>query len=259
MRRHAHLLLLATVLLLIPATVSANMVTLRLSYFIPTFKGGPDSLWRIEFDNMSFEKSDYAQGVLGFSYEYFLTREISLALSIDTYSRNKAGFYRDYIGFSFEEGDFAFPADLYTDPDFTISHIYNVSITPIQLSAKFTPLGRRIRLIPYVGGGVGMFFWNVRLRGDFVDFADDSFVFDDPDIGEVQVYPVDIVDAREDNRITFGTHVFGGLMYPIGNRLTVNAEFRYNWATGVFKESFEGFEDFDLGGYVLTAGLNYWF
>ncbi|MCJ7645236.1 MAG: hypothetical protein MUP28_12285 [Candidatus Aminicenantes bacterium] len=251
------LVLIAALIVLIPALAYSNTLTLRAGYFFPRAQGGLDSLWNIEFQQMSFKKADFRETILGFSYEYFVTRELSLALSVDTYSKRKAGHYMDYVGRAFEEGDFAFSADDYGG-ELNITHGFNVSITPIELSLKLMPLGRRVRLIPFVGGGVSMFFWSAGIRGSMVDFSDE-WIYDDPDIGDVTIYKIFQTDAREDSRIAFGYHAFGGLMFPIGNRITLEAEFRYRVGKGTFKDAFLDFEDFDLSGFSLTAGFNYWF
>jgi hypothetical protein len=254
-----HLILAAAALILVPALAFPNMFTLRAGYYFPKASGGPDGLWQIEFDQMSFKKADFNTGILGFSYEYFVSKQLSLEFSIDTYSKRKAGYYMDYVGYALDEGDFAFPADLY-EGDFSVSHGFNVSITPVQVSAKLFPIGRRNRIIPYVGGGGGIYFWSVSLRGYMVDFTDE-WVYTDPDIGDVPIYGITQTDAREDTRVTFGYHAFAGLMVPIGNRITISAEVRYHAAKGTFKSdsAFTDFEDFDLGGTAITAGLNYWF
>ena len=95
------LILIAALIVLIPALAYSNTLTLRAGYFFPRAQGGPDSLWNIEFQQMSFKKADFRETILGFSYEYFVTKELSLALSVDTYSKRKAGYYMDYVGYSF--------------------------------------------------------------------------------------------------------------------------------------------------------------
>jgi len=139
--------------------------------------------------------------------------------------------------------------------DFFPTHVFNISITPVQISAKFTPIGRKGKFIPYVGGGVGLYLWNVRLTGDLVDF-DDVWVYI-PD--GIDIYPIISVDAWESNRISFGYHAFGGVMVPFTKRMTFEVEFKYNRAQGELKEGFEGFEPFDLSAYQISLGLNYWF
>ena len=251
-------ILIAALIALMPVLAFSNTFTLRGGYFFPRAQGGPDSLWDIELQQMSFRKADFRGTILGFSFDYFLTNELSLALSADLYSKRKAGVYVDYVGYTFDEGDFAFPADIY-EGSFGIGHSFNVSITPIELSVKLMPLGRRIKLIPYVGGGATMFLWSAGIRGMLIDFTDE-WIYDDPDLGEVIIYKTNSpVDVRESSRINFGYHAFGGLMYPIGNRITLEAEFRYRMGKGRFKDAFFDFEDFDLSGFSLTAGFNYWF
>ena len=254
-----HLILIAAALILVPSLAFPNIVSVRAGYYFPKASGGPDSLWTIEFDQMSFKKSDFNATYLGFSYEYFVSKNLSFELSLDTYSRRKAGFYLDYVGISLDEGDFAFPADIYV-ADFEIAHSFNVSITPVQFSVKLLPMGRRNFIVPYLGGGIGAYIWNVNLRGEIVDFADE-WTYTDPDIGDVTIFGVAPVDTRQNARVALGFHGFAGLMVPVGNRVTISAEFRYHSAKGTFSQdgAFPDYENFDLGGYALTAGLNYWF
>jgi opacity protein-like surface antigen len=151
-------------------------------------------------------------------------------------------------------GDFAFP-DLYGQ---LIIHSFDVSQTPLSLSLKVTPLGRRVRFVPYFGGGVSLNLWTVRLKGDIVDFSD-PWIYTDPEFGDIYVYPVYYSLLEESNRVTLGYNAFAGVMVPIGNRMTLDLGIRYNFLKVKFRDSFEGFEDFDLNGYSLNAGLNFWF
>ena len=84
------LVLVLISLMLIPVAASADIFTFRYGYFVPKMSGGENSLWNIEFANMSFKKSDYQTGMIGLGYEFFLTRQLSLVLSVDFYSRDKA-------------------------------------------------------------------------------------------------------------------------------------------------------------------------
>jgi len=257
------LVFLLTLFLFAPALVFSNTVTLKLGVFIPTAKS---DLWDTEFSQMSLKKSDYYNTNFGFAFEYFVTRELSLMLSIDSYSKNKLGYYKDYVGYTAEtlgtDEDFAFPKNY--EGEFDPCHTFNVSITPIQASLKLLPLGRRGKLIPYVGGGVGVYLWNVRLLNDLIDFSDE-WTYTDPDTSEeVPVYPIKYADIREENRLSIGYHAFGGIMVPIANRTTVELEVKYNMIKGKFQEKdptigFWGFQPFDLGGYQLSIGINYWF
>jgi hypothetical protein len=254
-----YLILIAAALTLVPSLAFSNTMSVRLGYYLPKASGGPDSLWTIELDQMTFQRSDFNGTNLGFSYEYFVSKNLSFELSVDTYSRRKIGYYLDYIGFDTNLGNFAFPASLY-EGGFDIDHSFNVSITPVQFSVKLLPIGRRNRIVPYVGGGIAAYFWNVNIRGLIVDFTDEAF-YPDEELGDVPIYGIVQTDTRQNARVAFGYHGFAGLMVPIGNRITLSAEARYHAAKGKFSATgaFPDYEDFDLGGYALTAGLNYWF
>ncbi len=253
-RMKRKLILLTALFLLVPGLVFSDVVSFKVGYFIPRAQS---DLWEIELEQMTFNKSNFQNTNFCFAYEYFLTRQISVVLGFDSYSKNKVGNYIDLVGYSFIDGEFAYPDDY--EGEFVPSHVFSVSITPIQLSLKLTPMGRQDKIIPYVGGGVGVYVWTVRLQGDMVDFNDEYWDIDE----NIPVYPIYNTDARAENRIAFGYHVFGGIMIPFARRITLDVQFKYNVAKGNFSDDpgsgFEGFEAFDLGAYQISAGINYWF
>ena len=255
------LIFLLALIFLTPGFAFSNIFTFKTGLFIPRAQS---DLWTTEFENMSFSKTNYTTTNFSFAYEYFLTREVSVVLGIDSFSKNKVGNYVDYVGIELVDGDFAFPIEDYMDMgDFFPAHAFNVSITPIQLSLKLTPMGRKGKFIPYVGGGVGLYLWNVKLNGDLVDF-DDVWIYVPDNIDVYAIKSVFPPYGVEDNRISFGYHAFGGIMVPFTKRMTFEVEFKYNVAKGNFRTdpdriAFEGFEAFDLSAYQISLGLNYWF
>ena len=243
----------AILILMLPTLGFSGALSFRVGYFVPRAQ---TDLWTIEFENMTFQKSDFQTTTMGIYYEHFLTRQLSLMIGVDSYNKIRLGDYRDYVGYSFEEGDFAFPAQYYDGSP--ISHNFSVSITPVQVSLKLTPLGRRSGFIPYVGGGATLFIWSVKLLGSMVDFTDEWF-YEDPDLGDVPIYGIYDVWARAENRFSVGFQGFAGFMIPFARRLAFEAEFKYNFGKGGLGESFPDFDDFDLGGYQISLGINYWF
>ena len=244
-------MILVVLAVLTPGFVFSDLVTFKLGYFFPRAKS---DLWTTEFDNLTLKRSDYTGSIFGFSYEYFVTREIAVQLSIDGYSKQKSGAYLDYEGLSDFDGDWAYPAGSLFQPSFIPQHVYSVSVTPIQVSVKFTPLGRGQRIIPYIGGGVGLYIWSARLQGDVIDFADPWI---DLDL-DVEIYPVDTYDIRDENKLRIGFQALGGIMFPLANRISLEGEFKYNFAQGTL-DDFIGFEPFDLNGFQVSIGMNYWF
>ncbi len=267
-------------ILLVPSLAFSDSFSLRIGYFMPhalsdTYLAShPDSLWAIELSQMSFSKNKFRGTTFGVGYEYFVSKNISLAFSVDSYSKQTPGYYIDYVQFALDEGDFAFPYEFYDGDD--IQHAFRISSTPLQLSFKITPLGRKTRLIPFFGGGGGLYLYSVRIYGQMVnysptdqfgdpvdwyyDFETDTAYSNpaDPNLRDELIYPVESVNGREKGT-AFGWHAFAGFQIPIGFRATLDAEVRYHSARAKFNDWFQGFDDFDLGGLALTVGFNYWF
>jgi len=244
------LIFLTAVLILVPGFMFSDVVTFKVGYFFPR---ADSDLWQDEFDNMMFTKTGFQDSNFGFGYEYFLSNQLSVVFNVEGYSKNKLGQYENFVGIEDADGDWAYPTDFLAD--FIPTHTFSISITPIQLSLKIAPLGRRQKIIPYVGGGAGLYIWNVRMWGDLVDLSDPWVDLD----WDVEIYPIYPVDAREENKLKVGFHAFGGIMVPVANKISFEAEFKYNFAKGELTEAFEGFEPFDLSGYQISIGLNYWF
>jgi opacity protein-like surface antigen len=250
------LILLIALILTIPGFVFSDLVTFKVGYFIPQvqYDVREDNLWWIEFDQMSFSKTTYQAANFGFGYEYFFSNQFSFVLNVEGYSKNKLGQYLDYVAIIDFDGVWAYPIDEFIG-DYIPAHTFSVSVTPFQLSVKVSPLGRRGKIIPYIGGGVGVYLWTVRIFGEVVDFSDEWW---DEEF-EVAVYPIRDWDAREENKLKIGFHGFAGIMIPLANRISLEAEFKYNSVKAEFTEAFQGFEPFDLSGYQISIGMNYWF
>ena len=262
------IVILAGLALLVPTLAFADSFSIKLGYYMPRAVSDSyltqhvdTSLWGIEFDQMTFALKDFRGGIFGLSYERFLGPNLSLLVSVESFSRRRLGDYYDYDQTEFEEGWFAFPID--QEPEditdwYYISHSFKVSSTPVTASVKFTPLGRKTKLIPYVGGGVGAYFWSAGIFGEMPDFAD-PWVYTDPTLGDIEVYPVISANSRE-RGMAFGYHAFAGLQFPIGYRATIDAEARYHWAKGKFDDGYlVDFEDFELGGLAVSIGFSFWF
>jgi hypothetical protein len=253
------LILLAVAIVLIPSLAYSDILTFRLGYFSPqalnNLGSHPDSLWAIELSQMSMAKSDYRGALFGFGYEHFLSPKLSVTASVDFYNKQNGGYYLDYVSNLYNEVDRAFPyADYYGDD---ILHTFHVSMTPIQFSLKFYPLGRKSSFVPYFGGGGGPYFIRAEIYGYMIDFSDVT-TYPDPDLGDVPVYGIYYVDAHE-TKVVLGGHVFAGFMIPIGYRLTLEVEARYHFASASFDSGFIGYDKFNMSGLSLSLGINYWF
>jgi hypothetical protein len=245
----------------------ANTASFKLTYFAPRAQNGPswpNSLWTVEFETMTYTRSSFQDTSFNFAYEFFLTKELSLVFSLDTFSKSRSGAFKNYLAFQLDNQIWAVSnqnAPFMDQSTFSAMHRLSISITPLQLAIKVAPLGRRIKLIPYIGAGVGLYLWSVRLQGDIVS-SGEEYIYETFTGLQLPIYPVHSTDAYEGEgfgKITFGYHIFGGVMFPVANRMTVEIELKLNNAKGRLSQGFEGFDLFDIGSFQLSLGVNYWF
>ena len=246
-----YLILSLSFILLAPSVAFSDIFTFKAGYLHLQMKS---DLWDIEFENMDFRRDAYRDASFGLGYEYFINRQVSFVLSVEWYDKAKAGIYKNFVGENIDGEDYAFDYG----EGFGIEHVFSVSIVPIQASLKLTPYRRSGTIIPYIGGGIGLYLWNVRIQGENVNPNEWEWFYDpalDEDVPGYTIYPAD----AEESRISVGFHAFAGIMLPLVRRVTLDIEAKYNYAQGTLKDSFQGFEPFDLSGFQVTAGLSIWF
>jgi hypothetical protein len=94
--------------------------------------------------------------------------------------------------------------------------------------------------VPYVGAGGGAYWFQLKQRGDFVDFVDLS-VFG---------------DVFQASGWTPSAHVFGGTDIQLYRRLFLSLEGRYIWAAGNMGAEWVDFDPIDLSGFRIGTGIN---
>jgi len=107
---------------------------------------------------------------------------------------------------------------------------------------KILPLGSKRAFQPYVGGGLGVYFWHYSETGEFVDFVDnsifrDSFVDSGTSVGPVAVF---------------------GVRGRVSDRASLGMEGRYYWGQGDLSQDFLS-DRIDLGGFSVLATFGYRF
>jgi hypothetical protein len=96
------------------------------------------------------------------------------------------------------------------------------------------------RVVPFVGGGAGVMFYEFRQSGDFVDFVDLS-VF---------------ADSFRSQGWAPAAHVVGGVDVRIYRGLYGTLQGRYSKAAADLTSDFIDFDPIDLSGFRLSAGIN---
>jgi len=129
-----------------------------------------------------------------------------------------------------------------------INNELKLRIVPFTATVRFLPLGHHSGVVPYIGGGVGVYAWSYTERGYFIDPTDRT-----------------IIDATSDPYTASGSAtgpvVLGGVRIPAGDWM-VGGEIRYQGGLGDLPTT--GHNAFiapkiDLGGmnYLFTLGFKF--
>ena len=165
----------------------------------------------------AFDLRDFNNGTVGGEWLIGLGNNFETGVGLGFYQRTVPSVYADFVNVDGTE----------------IFQDFRLRVVPLALTLRVLPFGRHAAVQPYFGGGVGMFNWRYSEVGEFIDFTDfgvfrDRFVADGTDVGGI---------------------ILGGVRAPIGSRLAIGGEVRYQQASGCVGID-QGFlnERIDLGG-----------
>ena len=202
------------------------------------FLHGDSDFWVETEDVFTLNSGDFDGGMIGFTYLTTMSNHLEVGLNVDFYNETVFSAYRDY-----------------TDADgFSIFHDTNLSMVPLSLDVRFLPAGRYgtrgsrgqvlvRRPVFYLGGGIGVNFFEYEEVGDFVDFDLDEVVF----------------DRFQDTGAAFSTHALAGIELPVSPGLALLIEGKYTWSEENLGSDFAGLGELDLGGTSVSVGLSYSF
>jgi opacity protein-like surface antigen len=127
---------------------------------------------------------------------------------------------------------------------------------PLTVSLKIYPIGRgeqvgqyawiRKAVVPYIGGGIGGTWYELKQKGDFVDKGD-------PGLGDEFIFS----DEFTSDEWTFAQHVFAGVDIKLTRSLGLILEGRYYWANADVQGDYVGFNSIDLDGARAMIGFNW--
>lgn len=173
------------------------------------FTGGADDL-----ENISF----------GLDYLLPFNRHFSLQFGGTMYAADMTQSYRDFV-------------DNFGD---RIRHDTTLGIASGTVGLVVHPLGSDAPVSPYLGAGVGSYFWTLEEEGDFIASNDDIFFA-----------------TYEDEGVAFGYYLLAGLEAPITRSMSIFGEGRWTQADDELSDDFEGFGDIDLSGNTFLVGLSW--
>lgn len=163
---------------------------------------------------------------VGGEWLFGMTRHVEGGLGIGFYQQTVPTLYTDLVNIN----------------GTNIQQDLKLRIVPFTGSIRFLPLGNRAGVQPYIGAGVGVYYWRYSETGQFVDFQNNVFTGNFVGSGGA-VGPV----------------IMGGVRAPIGPT-SVGFEIRYQSAEGDLPND-QGFagSKIDLGGfnYLFTTSFKF--
>ena len=243
MRNSARFLFIPAILILLTATgsvmasgpVGDRAFQFKFGGFFPH---GESDFWTETEDVFTLDAGDFDGVQVGFTYLTAMSNNLEVGLNVDFYNETVFSAYRDY-----------------TDADgFRIFHDTNLSMVPLSVDVRFLPAGRYgargsrgqvlvRRPVFYLGGGIGVNFFEYEEVGDFVDFDLDEVVF----------------DRFQDTGAAFSAHALAGIEMPVTPNMGLLFEGKYTWVDENLGSDFAGLGDLDLGGTSISVGLSYSF
>ena len=124
---------------------------------------------------------------------------------------------------------------------------FRLKLLPVELNARALPLGRDKPVIVFIGGGVGLYFWEYEEVGDFV-------------INRNSTPSVIVGSASSDGR-ALGFNIHGGIEIPMSESSTFMIEVKHLYVEDhLDRRAFDSdFEPIDLSAILYSAGISFWF
>lgn len=203
-----------------------STVRVSLGEFTPD---GSSSYWLDKEIDFTGSTDEFADITLGFDYIYFWTERFGALVSVGGWQGQQTQAYRDFVDISGRD----------------ISHLTTIESVWLDVGLTFHLFDRRRAIMPYVGAGGSVVFWELTEEGEFIDF----------DLPSPEVFN-DVFSADGD---AFGWFFLVGLEIPVSDYVSLFAEGRWRSAEDELGGDFAGFGTLDLSGHSITGGVSFVF
>lgn len=198
------------------------------SYFTPD---GDSDIFDQNKAELTFKVDDLNDFGGTFGYNHFIGNYVDVGGSL--------AYYRTVE--TVDDRDFTFPNGR------PVLRDIRFKIIPVEANISILPLGRNYPVIPYVGGGFGVYFWEYEEIGDFVIDRNT-----DPRV---------ITGSAFSDGTDFGWNIHGGLQIPFSRSAAFTSQIKYSKAEGDLDVGgFDpAFGPIDLSMVTYSAGISLWF
>ena len=190
-------------------------------------------IFRFFAEELTLNRDDFSSATFGGDLGYRVHRQVDALLSVSVAHASKQSEFRDFV----------------EDNDLPIRQTTELTRTPVTAGLKIhlLPRGRSLgryafvpnRVSPYVGAAGGVLWYKLEQYGDFVDHE------------TLDIFTDDFISSGA----TPTAQVFGGGEFWVLSRAALNVEARYGWAKTELNDAFSDFEEIDLRGWQVTAGI----
>jgi opacity protein-like surface antigen len=202
-------------------------------YFLGSYVSpeGDSDIFEQNNEELTFDVDDLNGFGVTLGYDHFVGEFVNVGASVSFYEKDTTVADRE---FEFPNGS-------------PILRDINLRIVPLEANVRVLPMGRDLAVIPYVGAGAGIYFWEYEEFGDFVIDR-----FTDPSV---------ITGSAFSDGADFGFNIHGGVQFPISRSATITGEVKWSKVEGdLDEESFDpAFEPIDLSTFSYSAGVTFWF
>jgi hypothetical protein len=207
------------------------------------FPAGGGEIWGANETTFTLDRSDFDGFALGFGLAQALNNRFEIGAHVDFYDETVLSSQRGFVD---QKG-------------FAIFHDTELSQIPLVVDLRVLPAGRyRLRAggrkvlqpVPYLGGGLGVIFWEYEEVGDFV-FRVDSLTI----CGQLDCV---LFDRFKETGTAFEFHGLAGVEFPLGPRTSVILEGRYSVADAELdpEDAYNGPGTLELGGTSAYVGFS---
>jgi hypothetical protein len=183
---------------------------------------------------LTIDKADFNRPAFAADVAFNLTSRLQAEAGVEVTRMQHASEYRDFVDNNL----------------LPIEQTTSLNTTHVMGGIRYAlaPRGREIsrlvwvpnKVVPFVGAGAGVVFYQFRQYGDFVDFVDNSIFF----------------ESFRSQGWSPSAHVFGGVDIQIYRGLYATVQGRYTKASGELGTDFIDFDPIDLSGFRMSAGVN---
>jgi opacity protein-like surface antigen len=200
-------------------------------------------------DELTLSKSDFDAPAFTFDFSWRLISWLDVVFGVEFGGREQKSADRHFT-------------EVNGNP---IKQKTRLTQVPLTVSLKIYPLGRGEQVgqyawipktvVPYIGGGIGGTWYELKQKGDFVD--------QDPDPGACPLPPPPnppaciFSDTFISDGWAFAQHAFVGLDIKLTRSFGLILEGRYYWADADLKGDYVGFNPIDLDGARAMIGFNW--